>query len=632
MVPESRRFCARCDEPVGRGRDGEPGRTTGFCRKCGAAFSFEPKLGAGELVAGQYEVVGCIAHGGMGWIYLARDRNVSDRWVVLKGLLNAGDDDAMAAALAERRFLAEVEHPNIVKIFNFVQHESSGYIVMEYVGGRSLKQILTARREAGGGEADPLPPAQAIAYMVEILPALGYLHQLGLLFCDFKIDNVIQTQHSLKLIDLGGVYRMDDPSSAVFGTVGYQAPEIAATGPSIASDLFTVARTLAVLCFDFRGYQSTYRFTLPPQESVALLTRYDSLYRFLLTGTAPDPDDRFQSAEEMAGQLYGVLREIVADQEGRAVPAPSQLFSGPLKGGHERPDWRALPRPQVDNDDPAAGYLATITAGDPQQMIAQLSAAPERTVEVELRHAAALIELGDWDAAEDLLAGLEAADRWEWRVDWYRGLAELARERPLLAGPRFATVYQSLPGELAPKLALGFAAESAGELAEAVRWYDIVSRTDPGFTAATFGLARCLLERGERAGALAAYERVPDSSSAHVEAQTARIHSLAAPEGAGDDRADELLVAGATLESLPVRGEQRARLQAELLEAALELVRRGGAFDDGRASLLGHRFLERDLRVGVERSYRELARWASSSAERIELVDRANQVRPRTWT
>ncbi len=49
-------------------------------------------------------------------------------------------------------------------------------------------------------------------------------------------------------------------------------------------------------------------------------------------------------------------------------------------------------------------------------MIAQLDAAPERTVEVELRHVAALIELGDWDAAEDVLAGIEAADRWEWRV------------------------------------------------------------------------------------------------------------------------------------------------------------------------------------------------------------------------
>src|SRR5579875_439007 len=155
-VPENRRFCGNCGQLVGQPRDGRPGLTEGFCPRCGTRFSFTPKLAPGELVAGQYEVIGCLAHGGMGWIYLARDRNVSDRWVVLKGLLNAGDHDAMAAALAERRFLAEVEHPNIVKIFNFVEHESSGYIVMEYVGGRSLKQILAARREAAGGEADPL--------------------------------------------------------------------------------------------------------------------------------------------------------------------------------------------------------------------------------------------------------------------------------------------------------------------------------------------------------------------------------------------------------------------------------------------------------------------------------------------
>ena len=83
------------------------------------------------------------------------------------------------------------------------------------------------------------------------------------------------------------------------------------------------------------------------------------------------------------------------------------------------------------------------------------------------------------------------------------------------------------------------------------------------------------------------------------------------PDGDGPGRADELLHAGAILESLPIRGEQRVRLEAEVLEAALALVARGGALDDGRASLLGHRFLERDLRLGVERSYRELARWAA---------------------
>ena len=82
-VSEEKRFCGYCGQPVGRSHGEAPGRTEGFCRKCGHPYSFVPKLVAGELVAGQYEVVGCLAHGGLGWIYLARDRNVSDRWVVL---------------------------------------------------------------------------------------------------------------------------------------------------------------------------------------------------------------------------------------------------------------------------------------------------------------------------------------------------------------------------------------------------------------------------------------------------------------------------------------------------------------------------------------------------------------------
>ena len=66
QVPEAKRYCSNCDQPVGRGRDGRPGLAEGFCRNCGTRFSFSPKLEPGDLVAGQYEVLGCLAHGGLG--------------------------------------------------------------------------------------------------------------------------------------------------------------------------------------------------------------------------------------------------------------------------------------------------------------------------------------------------------------------------------------------------------------------------------------------------------------------------------------------------------------------------------------------------------------------------------------
>ncbi|WP_257142188.1 serine/threonine protein kinase, partial [Streptomyces sp. sk226] len=332
-VPERKRFCSRsdCGAPVGRARGERPGRTEGFCTKCGHPYSFVPKLNSGDIVHGQYEVVGCLAHGGLGWVYLAVDRAVSDRWVVLKGLLDTGDQDAMAAAISERRFLAEIEHANIVRIYNFVEHldqrtgSLDGYIVMEYVGGKSLKEIANERRTPAG-KRDPLPVDQACAYGIEALEALGHLHGRNLLYCDFKVDNAIQSEDQLKLIDMGAVRRMDDDESAIYGTVGYQAPEVAELGPSVASDLYTVARTLAVLTFDFQGYTNVYVDALPDPDTIEVFRTYESFYRLLVRATDPDPERRFASAAEMAEQLTGVLREVVALRSGRPRPALSTLF------------------------------------------------------------------------------------------------------------------------------------------------------------------------------------------------------------------------------------------------------------------------------------------------------------------
>ena len=631
-VPEEKRYCAKCGNPVGRSRGDRPGRPSGFCPSCGEPFNFTPKLGKGDLVGGQYEVVGALAHGGLGWIYLAVDKNVSDRWVVLKGLLNSGDEDALAAAVAERRFLAEVEHPNIVKIYNFVEHDGAGYIVMEYVGGQSLKDMLKKRRVANGGNADPIPVDQALAFVLEIMPAFNYLHDRGLIFCDFKPDNVIQSGDQMKLIDLGGVVHIDDLDAAIYGTVGYQAPEMATEGPSIASDLYTIGRTLAVLTTDFRGYQSTFKDSLPDRGEFAVYRQFESFYRLLLRATRVDAAERFVDAGEMSDQMLGVLRQVLA-AGGEPRPAPSRLFTGELRTDlkNDLPRWQDLPSPLIDLTDPAAAFLASVTVTDPAEVLTLLRNAPEETVEVRLRALRARIDMADSEGAREARDALLASDGADWRVAWYDGLLALATEQFEYARGRFDAVYSALPGELAPQLALGLALERAGDPA-AAGYYDVVSRTDPAYTTAAAGLARCRLGAGDRNGAVEAYNRVPGTSSAYRSSQVGAVRALvrAHPTAAAD--VTSLSAVAALIERLEIEAAQLAALRAELLEQALQSVSGGQALP---ATVLGSTrtgdVRERDIRFALEDAYREMA-LAAHGPEKIRLVDLANVSRPRTRT
>jgi serine/threonine-protein kinase PknG len=657
QVAENKRFCGSCGQPVGRGSPDGPGRTEGFCKNCGTRFSFRPKLQPGEMVVGQYEVLGCLAHGGLGWIYLARDRNVSDRWVVLKGLLNSGDADAQAAAVAERRFLAEVEHPNIIRIYNFVQHHDSqtgeltGYLVMEYAGGQSLRQIVLERRRAGGS----LPVAHAMAYAIEVLPALGYLHRRGLVYCDFKPDNLIQVEEHLKLIDLGGVRRIDDDDSPIYGTAGYQAPEIATAGPSPSSDMYTVGRALAVLTFEFSGYTSTHQYSLPDPATVPVLAENESFYRLLRRATDHRPERRFTSAADMADQLTGVLREVLAASDGTPRPAFSSRFTPELQaigagvptGAQGEPGSpggaeiaAGLPVPLVDSTDPAAGYLATLSTLGPQQLVDALqlaiSAPPGAaggtadSAETHLALARARIAIGDAAGASAVLVELAGRVPADWRVTWYRGLTDVQGGKLPQAQAAFEAVYDVLPGELAPKLALALAAEAAGDRDTAARYFAVVWTTDRSYVSGAFGLARARLAAGDRAGAVEVLSTVPDTSTHHLAAQIAAVRArLSAPGPAGLSAAD-LTDAASRLERLRLDAAARHSLTAEVLHAALALTQLDRTAGNGQ--LLGCDLTEKGLRLGLERSYRGLARLTASQPERVALVDLANDVRPRTWT
>jgi serine/threonine-protein kinase PknG len=465
---------------------------------------------------------------------------------------------------------------------------------------------------------------------------------------------------------MGGVRRIDS-DEPIYGTVGYQAPEIETAGPSVSSDLFTVARALAVLTFEFRGYQSSYKFTLP--DGVPLLSQQESFTRLLRRATNADPDRRFSSAGEMAEQLTGVLREVLAVADGTPRPAFSTVFTPELQAIGTVNDTAGaalaapqaagiiggMPKPQVDRADPAAGYLATFAALDPEQRAATLSRAVSgdatvpsevaTSAETRLALARARLDVGDYDGAGVVLAELAADDPSDWRVAWTDGLRRLAVGDPAVAADAFSAVYDELPGELAPKLALAFAAEAEGDSAAASRYFRLVWTVDRSYISAAFGLARTCLAAGDRPGAISALAAVPETSSHHAAAQIAAVRILVSAGVTGDD----LRQADGRLSRLGLDEARRQQLTVEILRAALEWSstaqapgsqasgrHASGALPSGAASgdglILGCEPNERALRFGLERSYRALARLTPDRDRRIELVDKANAIRPRTWT
>jgi serine/threonine-protein kinase PknG len=619
QVPEDKRFCASCNNALKR--------EAGFCGKCGQRYSFAPSLQPKDVVAGQYEVKGAIAYGGLGWIYLAFD-NLLSRYVVLKGLLNVHDVSSAAAAVAERKFLATVKHPNIVGIYNFVQHGAEGFIVMEYVGGKTMKQI---RQERG-----PLPVAEALAYIHRVLPAFSYLHQLGLVYCDFKPDNLMLEKDDVKLIDLGGVRRIDDMGGDIYGTVGYSAPEVG-DGPSVESDLFTLGRTLAVLVTSIPGFSKEHRYTLPNAREDRVFAEQESLYRMLLKSTAEKAVDRFESADEMADQMLGVLREVVAKETNTPRPAPSIHFGSDLLGlemaAELEPvaaDPLLLPMPAIDSEDKNFREIlnAEIVPDVERKTAAlrQVLARNPKSREVRLRLAAALGRSRQYDEAEKILAELESEDAWDWRVLWYRAIALALSGKASEAAKLFDQVYFDLPGEIAPKLALGLAGELSGDLDLAIQMYGLVARTDSNYVSAAFGLARCFRAKGDRKAAVEALNGIPQTSAIYIRSRVDAARTLV---GLSQPEVADLEAASLVCESIVLEGASRHLLHQQVLMSALECLRSQKTTVISGKKILGSALEETQVRLVLEQSFRALARMTNGE-ERIRLVEQANQVRPRT--
>jgi serine/threonine-protein kinase PknG len=330
-------------------------------------------------------------------------------------------------------------------------------------------------------------------------------------------------------------------------------------------------------------------------------------------------------------QLLGVLGEVTARSARGAVTrsTPSTIFETPTMSS-DRLSWNDLPRILPDPNDPAATWLATLTADDPAQRRALLEQAPMSSPGVAIANGYVALELDDADAVEAAAQQVLHADPWDWRGVWLQGLAALASDRSRDAVGAFNTVYGQLPGELAPKLALARACELSGDLDIADRTYEVCARTDAAYVAAAlFGRARVASAAGRTTAALEALDQIPATSRAYGESRRMRAMLLATVP---DERRtiDTLDDAARELAQATIEPNERAALHVDILHAALQHVLANGP-SPGMA-VGGVDATEAALRGGLEQAYRTAAGLETDRDLRVQLVDRANRVRVRTVT
>ncbi len=270
------------------------------------------------LLAERYHLLEPLQAGGMAQVYLAHDRAL-DRRVVVKRLKAelARDPHLYNQCLYEARTLAGLRHPNIVEIFDCGDDEGRPYLVLELIQGHTLSDLL------------PLPPPQALDYLLQSALALAFCHAAGIVHSDIKPSNIMVTHGGqVKLIDFGIACPAGEVMAGpLVGSPHYVPPERVQGRPlTPASDVYSFGIVLFQMITgqvpfhgpDAASIAEQHVSSMVPLMSEVILSVPLSLERVVARATAPSPLARYRDGAALLRALYETRHDLLG------VPVPAQ--------------------------------------------------------------------------------------------------------------------------------------------------------------------------------------------------------------------------------------------------------------------------------------------------------------------
>lgn len=284
------------------------------------------------VLNGRYELIERVGSGGMAMVYKAQDRALG-RIVAVKMLQESltNDEGFLLRFQREAHAAANLTHPNIVTVHDIGQDGHRHYIIMEFIDGRTLKQII--RQYADSGRSVPINRALDLA--IQICNGIGYAHRADLVHCDVKPQNILVTRdEQVKVADFGIARAMSQATqhqiSEVWGTPQYFSPEQASgEPPTPASDVYAIGIMMFEMLsarLPFHAESHTALALKHIQEPPPLVTTYNptvpkQLEQIINKLLAKEPSGRYRTAGQL-GRILSTYRDRSQEETGTVYPAP----------------------------------------------------------------------------------------------------------------------------------------------------------------------------------------------------------------------------------------------------------------------------------------------------------------------